>query len=51
MADALIAFRDGDAGEAGRTGAMLLAEGRSNIRVCAEFALAYAKALGRKGKR
>jgi hypothetical protein len=48
MADSLIAFRNGDQDEAGQTGAMLLAEGLSNLRVCAEFALAYAKAMGKK---
>jgi hypothetical protein len=44
MADCLTSFVDGDREEDGRTGAMLLAEGLSNLRICAEFAMAYAKA-------
>jgi hypothetical protein len=48
MADALIAFRDGDQGDDGRTGAMLIAEGLSNLRGVVDFLSAYAKARSRK---
>jgi len=51
MAESLIAFVDGDRGDVGRTGAMLLAEGLANLRVCSEFAQGYAKALSKRGKR
>ena len=45
MADALLAFRDGERGEAGRLGAMMLAEGLQNLRLCGDFARAYAGAM------
>jgi hypothetical protein len=45
MSESLTAFIDGDRGETGQTGSMLLAEGLANLRVCAEFAMAYAKAM------
>jgi len=48
MADALIAFRDGDKGDDGHTGAMLIAEGLSNLRGVVDFLGAYAKARSRK---
>jgi hypothetical protein len=50
MSESLTALIDGDRGEIGQTGSMLLAEGLANLRVCAEFAMAYAKAM-RKGAR
>lgn len=48
MADALIAFRDGDKGDDGHTGAMLIAEGLANLRGVVDFLHAYAKARTRK---
>lgn len=48
MADALTAFFDGDRDELGQSGAMLLAEGLSNLRACGEFAVGYVKALSRR---
>lgn len=48
-AECLTAFIDGDRGEPGRTGAMLLAEGLANLRVCSEFAQGYARALSKRG--
>jgi hypothetical protein len=50
MAESLTAFVDGDRGEVGHTGAMLLAEGLANLRVCSEFAQGYAKALSKRGR-
>jgi hypothetical protein len=47
MADALIALMDGDRGPDGHAGAMVLAEGLANLRVCADFAKAFAKARSR----
>jgi len=50
VADALLAFRDGERGEEARTGAMVLAEGLQNLRLCSDFARAYAGAMrGRRG--
>jgi hypothetical protein len=50
MADALLAFRDGEHGEEARTGAMILSEGLQNLRLCSDFARAYAGAMrGRRG--
>lgn len=48
MAESLIAFADGDRGELGRNGAMLLAEALINLRDCSEFARGYAKALSKR---
>ena len=49
MAESLIAFVDGDRGDAGRNGAMLLAEALLNLRDCSSFARSYAKALSKGG--
>jgi hypothetical protein len=43
MADSLIAFRDGDQGEMGRTGSMLLAEALWNLRNCSDFVVAWSR--------
>jgi hypothetical protein len=48
MAESLIAFVDGDRGDAGRNGAMLFAEAMLNLRDCANFARGYAKALSKR---
>ena len=45
MADALLAFRDGEHGENARMGAMVIAEGLQNLRICGDFARAYAGAM------
>jgi len=45
MADALLAFRDGEHGEDARMGAMLIAEGLQNLQICGKFALSYAGAV------
>jgi hypothetical protein len=51
MADALIAFRDGDKGDMGHAGAMILAESLGHLRLCADFAKGYAAALSKRGKK
>jgi hypothetical protein len=45
MAEALVAFRKGEDSDLAFTGAMVLARGLSDLSVCRQFAISYAKAL------
>jgi hypothetical protein len=47
MAEALMAFRDGESGDLASLGALVLASGLCDLDRCAEFATAYAKAMSR----
>ena len=48
MAEALIAFRDGEKGDLAFLGSMFLAHGLADLDRCAEFATAYAHAMSRR---
>lgn len=48
MANALLAFRNGDQGDSAQVGAMLLAEGLVNLRTTAKFCAGLSAALSKE---